>query len=409
MRYKGTNQPLPEIARELGVDGIIEGSVLRAGDRVRITAQLIHASTDEHLWAKSYERDLKDVLFLQSEVARAIAQEIEVRLTDREESLLIRSQQVNPEAHEAYLRGRYFWSKRSPDASRKAIASFERAFDIEPGFALAYAGLADIYSVMGGWGFAPPSETWPHAKDAALKALELDPSLAEAHASLGLVLQYYERDWSGAETEFKRATELNPNYAAAHLWYADFLSSRNRFGEAVAKYQRARELDPLSLTTKMKAAVFTTQSMEERILRVQTILELEPDFLPAIMWLANLHEFAGTHQKSLEYSKRHYSLRGWDDVAQAMEEGYQESGVRGANLREAYALIDRSQQAYVAPTIIAKAFTMAEQPDEAFDWLERAFQAHDPALEILAIKESFPNLRADPRFADLIQRLDFPK
>ncbi len=238
MRYKGTDQPLPEIARELGVDGIIEGSVLRAGDRVRITAQLIHASTDEHLWAKSYERDLSDVLSLQSEVARAIAQEVEVQLTDQEESLLTRSRQVNPEAHEAYLRGRYHWSERSPEASQKAIVSFERAIEIDPDFAQAYAGLADVYGVLGGWSYAPPNETWPRARDAALEALELDPLLAEAHASLGNVLFFYDWDWSGAEAEQKRAIELNPNYAAAHHWYADVLLYYRRFDEAAVEIEQ---------------------------------------------------------------------------------------------------------------------------------------------------------------------------
>ena len=235
MRYKGSDKPLPEIARELNVDGLVEGSVLRAGDRVRITAQLIHAATDQHIWAKSYDRDLSDVLALQSEVARAIAEEVQAKLTPQESARLARPRRVNPAAHEAYLKGRYYWARATEESVRTSIEYFEEAIAKDPRYALAHAGLSDAYNQLCNpiLEIVPQGEIIPRSKAAATKALELDDTLAEAHISLGRIKFYFDWDWVGAEKSFRRAIELNPNYAYAHYVYALLLSALGRHTEAI--------------------------------------------------------------------------------------------------------------------------------------------------------------------------------
>jgi TolB-like protein/predicted Ser/Thr protein kinase len=247
LHYKRTNKTLPEIARELNVDGIIEGSVLRSGNRVRITAQLIHAPTDTHLWAESYERDLRDVLVLQDEVATAIANEIKVRLTPEEQARLTRARLVDPEAHELYLRGRYHWNKRTEEGFHNAITYFQQAIEKDPSYALAYAGLADSYTLLGVFGYIRAKDAFPRGKAAAIKALELDEKLAEAHASLARNKIAYDWDWPGAGREFERALELNPNYATAHYWYTYYYFAMGLLHDAAREQKRAVELDPLSL------------------------------------------------------------------------------------------------------------------------------------------------------------------
>ncbi len=252
MRYKERKPSIPEIADELGVDAMIEGSVLRAGNRVRITAQLIHGTTDRHLWAESYERDLSDVLSLQGEVARAIAQEIKIEVTPQEEKRLASAGPIKDEAYLSYLKGRYFLDQRSAVAARKANERFKQALEKDPDSALAYAGLADSYFVLGYFG--PAKEFFPRAKVAAVKALELDDSLAEAHTSMGIIRMFYEWDWSGAERAFKRALELNPGSAEAHAQYGELLGATGRSEEGVAEFTLALELDPLSFVRNLDLA-----------------------------------------------------------------------------------------------------------------------------------------------------------
>jgi TolB-like protein len=218
MQYKRVRKSLPQIARELNVDAVIEGSVLRSGDRVRIAAQLIHAMSDQHLWAESYERDFRDILSLQSEIALQVADQVKIILTSAERTRIGSTRQVNPDAHESYLKARYHWNKRTEESVKKALAYFHRAIDSDPTYAQGYAGLADAYNIFGYYNTLPPIEAYPKAKAAALKALELDDSLAEPHAALGVVKRDFEWDWPGAEEEFQRAIELNPGCAEAHSW-----------------------------------------------------------------------------------------------------------------------------------------------------------------------------------------------
>src|SRR5437899_5583015 len=279
-RYKDTKRPLPEIARELGVDAVVEGTVTRSGDRVRITAQLIDGRSDRHLWAESYERDLRDVLALQNEVSGDIAKEIQIKVTHPEKSLLASARPVSPEAHEAYLKGRYFWNKRSEEGVRKGIDYFEQATRIDPNYAVAYAGLAESYIVLNGYRFLPPTQAFPKAHAAALKALELDERLAEAHTSLGSYQWEYEWDKSGAEKEFRRAIELNPSYATAHAWYAEELAALGRGDQALAEIRRAREVDPLSLPISVVAGwiLYVERDNDQAIDQFQRTLELDSNF-----------------------------------------------------------------------------------------------------------------------------------
>jgi TolB-like protein/DNA-binding winged helix-turn-helix (wHTH) protein len=249
MAYKGARKPLPQIARELNVDAVVEGTVLRSGDQVRITAQLIEASTDKHLWSQSYAGELRDTLSLQNRVAGAIADQIRINLTPQEQATLKNVKVVNPEAYESYLKGRYFWNKRTADGLKAALAYFKQAIEEDPKYAQAYSGLADTYALLGDWeyGVLAPNEAYPKAKAAAIKALELDNTLSEAHTSLAFSLDVFDWDWESAEREFRRAIELNPGYATAHHWYAWHLSEMGRNSEAVAEMRKAENLDPLSL------------------------------------------------------------------------------------------------------------------------------------------------------------------
>ena len=247
MQYKDTRKPLSEIAAELGVDAVVEGSVLRADDRVRITVQLIEANPERNLWAEVYDRELRDILTLSSEVTQAIVQEIRATLTPEEKHRLASARPINPEAHEAYLEGRYHWNKRTAESLNKAIEYFQQAVEIDSNYALAYAGLADAYYLLPFAGDKPPREAVPKAKAAAMKALEFDESLAEAHVSLAGAAGAYDWDWLRSEMGFKRAIELNPGYATAHHWYGLYLMRLGRYDEAISEITRAQELDPLSV------------------------------------------------------------------------------------------------------------------------------------------------------------------
>ena len=278
MRYKGSDKPLPEIARELGVDAVIEGSVLRVGDRVRITAQLIEAATDQYLWAESYERELEDILLLQREVARAITSEIQVEVTADETKRLVDARPVDPQAHNAYLRGRYHWNKRTAADVTRGMNYFRQAADIDPGYAPAYAGLADSWNALGWYSVEAPRDVYPKARAAALRALAIDGGLAEAHISLAVTAFRFDWDWSEAEREFQRALELHPGYASAHHWYGAYLSAMGRHDEAIAEATRALELDPFALivNTWLGMDFYFARQNDRALQQLRTTAELIP-------------------------------------------------------------------------------------------------------------------------------------
>jgi TolB-like protein/cytochrome c-type biogenesis protein CcmH/NrfG/predicted Ser/Thr protein kinase len=411
MRYKGTDKPLPQIARELNVDALVEGSVLRAGDRIRITAQLIGAVPERHLWARSYERDLRDALSLQGEVARTIASEVKANVTPDVQARLARARPVNPEAHQLYLLGRFYWNKRTEEGFKKAIDYFQRAIEIDPGYAPAYAGLADSYILLSNGGILPAKEGIPKGKAAAQKALEIDESLAEAHTSLAFARTEYDWDWAGAEREFKRAIELNPNYATAHHWYGDYLSDMRRHAEAIAELQRAQQLDPLSpqISGCLGGRYYAARQYQEAIRRLQNAVSLFPDSISAHAWLGAAYRANGMYPEAIDTYQKMRSLSGAStaEVA-ALGQAYAKGGIRGYDLWELQRLREESRHRYVKPAAFAFAYAALGEKDQAFSYLEKAYENRDSELTRLQTNPRLDPLRSDPRFQDLLRRMNFP-
>jgi len=409
MRYKGANKPLDEIAAELGVDAVIEGSILRAGNRVRISAQLIDASTDEHLWAESYERELQDVLTLQSEVARAIAAQIEVKLSAPEQARLTRARTVDPAAHEAYLRGRHFWYKRTPDAVRRGLESFQRAIELDPAYASAWAGVADSYLVDGGSYLGVAAEqAYGLAREAAQKAVELDDDLAEAHTSLAGVLDDFDWAWEAAEREYLRAIELNPNYVTARNWYADHLVRMGRHDEAVHEARRAQAIDPLSLTSNFILAwvLFFARRYDEAIEQAHKTLELDPDYVAACRILGWAYEELGRHAEAIETHRKTAALSSGSPAFKGqLGRALALAGKRDEALRVLETMQKESERRRIPSLDIAILHAALGDTDHAFEWLVRACDEHSEHVPYLKVNPRLDSLRSDPRFDALLTRL----
>ena len=411
MQYKGVKKALPQIARELNVDAVIEGSVLRSGGRVRITAQLIQATTDTHLWAQSYERDLRDVLTLQSDVAQAIANEIKIKLTPQEQARLARTGPVNPEAHDAYLKGRYFWNLRTEEGLMKGTELFQQAIEKDPGYALAYAGLADSYGVLGLRALTAPKEAYPRAKAAASKALEMNETLAEAHASMGLAELEYDWDWVEAEKEFKRAIELNPSYATAHQWYAVYLSAMGRHNEALAEIKRAEDLDPLSPIISVAAGTlfFVARRYDEALAQCRSALELNAGFYLAHSCLGLVYEQEKLYEEAVsEYQKAIALEPGSPRLAAGLARAYAAAGKRTEALKIISNLRELSKQRYVSPYGIAMIYAALGDFGQTFAWLEKAYEERSVGLVEFKVSPWFDPLRSNPRFQNLFRRMNFP-
>jgi len=376
MQYKHTSKRLPQIARELGVDGIIEGSVLRAGKRVRITAQLIHADTDEHLWAETYDRSVRDVLSLQSEVARAIAQEIKAKLTPQEQARLASARPVNPEIYEFYLKGRYYWNKRTEEGAKKALAYFQQAIDRDPVYAQAYTGLADSYHILGYYNLLLPKEAYSKAEAAAGKALGLDDTLAEAHAALGVIRHEFSWSWAEAEKEFKRAFELNPSYASAHQWCADLFIELGRHEEAIAELDRALRCDPLSLiiNTNLGRAFYTARDHDRSLEQFRKTLDIDPSFAYAHAELGLLYEQTGMFDEAISEFQKGISLSGGGTYALArLGHAYALAGKTDDAKGILIQLRALANQKYVSPYDFAPIYTALGEKEQAFAWLETAY------------------------------------
>jgi len=413
MQYKDARKDTRQIGRELGVDYILEGSVRREGDRVRITAQLIQVKDQTHLWAKDYERNLRDILALQSDVASSIAREIKLKLTSEETARLANIPALNPDAYELYLKGRYFWNKRTEDGFIRAIRYFEQATVLDPKYAQPYAGAADAYALLGSIPNLQISreQAMPKAKAAALKALQLNDSLAEAHTSLAFVEMQYEWDWPGSEKEFKRALELNPNYATAHQWYAIWLMAQGRPAEALEEERRAQQADPLSIIIKTDTAqllIYAGRS-DEATVQAQRALEIDPAFPLAHLYLGiayvekkDYNAAIAEFQKVLVIDKRDpWALSG-------LAQTYALVGQRGkseAILRE---LLERTKSQEDLTIELARVYAQLGETDRAFAWLEKAYRNRTGGLILLNPVFDFRALHHDPRFADLDRRIGLP-
>jgi serine/threonine protein kinase/tetratricopeptide (TPR) repeat protein len=412
MRFKDSDQPLPEIADALNVDAVVEGSVLRSGDRVRITTQLIQAVPERHLWAESYERDLRDVLSLQRDVARTITQEIRIKLTAQEESLLTRAPPVNPEAQDAYLKGLYHWNKRSREGHEKALEYFQQAIETDPDYAPAYAGLAGCYGTFAGWAYAAPHDAYPKAKAAALKAIELDENLADSYVVLAEVYLSFDWNWPAAERAIKHAIELNPNHARARVIYSFYFMIHGQGDEALFEARRARELGPLNYVTNwgLGFALAESGQPDEAIDQYLKTLELESSFAPAFEGLFEAYYLKGMQQESLAARKKRDELWGFHEVVDAMDQGQEASGFKEAMARGARTLVElkRSNQDYVSSWDIALLYTIAEDRSQALDWLEQAYDERDPWLPYINGPIWDP-IRSDPRFQDILRRMNLPE
>ena len=406
--YRGSNKPLPEIARQMNVDAVVDGSVLRSGSRVRISVELIQAANDTRLWGDTYERDLKDVFALQSEVARKIADEIRVTLTPRDRARLAQRPTPNPDAYLAYSKGRFFWNRRTEVDLKRAIAYFQQAIEKDPNYALAYDGLADCWLPLGWYAYMAPADTFPHAKAAVRKALALDDSLAEAHTSLAFVTLYYDRDWAGAEREFRRAIGLNPNYANAHHWYAEFLSLVGRDKEAIAESERARELDPLSniINTWVGSRYFFARRYDEAIEQYRNAVEMDPDFVPVHLVLGHAFEQKHMYGEAIVELEKAVSLSGGSPVYRAsLAHAYGVAGRRNEARKLFGELSDLSKRKYVSSYDLALAALGVGATDQAFALLAQAVDERSPRAAFLTVDPRFDGLRSDARFRALIVRI----
>jgi TolB-like protein/Flp pilus assembly protein TadD len=408
MTYKGAHKPLPQIARELNVDAVVEGTVLRSREQVRITAQLILANADKHLWAQSYQGDVGETLALQKQVARAITEQIRIELTPEERDVLKNVKAVNAEAYEAYLKGRYFWNKRTADGLKKAIDYFNQAIEKDPTYAQAYSGLADSYALLGDWeyGVLAPKEAYPRAKAAATKALELDSALGEAHISLAFALDGFDWDFGAAETEFKRGIELNPGYATGHQWYAGHLILFGRSSEAIAEMRKAEDLDPLSLIIGADLAedFLIAHRYDEAILQIQKTMDLDANFALAHYQLGQAFLQKHRYNEAVAQLQEAVSLSGGSTTCtSSLAYAYAVSGRKN----EAEAILNdlksRSNDSFSNAPEIALVYVGLDQRDQAMAWLEKGYaERFNPGV---LLRPSFEPLRSDPRFQDLLHRI----
>jgi TolB-like protein/DNA-binding winged helix-turn-helix (wHTH) protein len=411
MVYKGARKPLPQIARELNVDAVVEGTVLRFGDRVRITAQLIEASTDKHLWSQSYEGELRDTLALQKEVAGAIADQIRINLTPQEQAALKTVKAVNPEAYESYLKGRYFWNKRTADGLKVALAYFNQSIEEDPKYAPSYSGLADTYALLGDWQYAvmPPKEAFPKAKTAAIKALELDSALGEAHNSLAFVLDGFDWDLDAGGKEFQRAIELNPGYATAHHWYAWHLSLLGRYDEAILEMRKAENLDPLSLIINADLAelLALAHSYDESIRQSRKTIQMDPNFALAHSQLAQAYLQMDMSDEAAEEMQIAVRLSASSPTCIAnLARAYVSAGKKSEAMKLLSDLKKRSNSTYSNAAEIAMIYASLGDADQAMSWLERGYEERfNPGV---LLRPAFDPLRSDLRFQILLHRVGLP-
>jgi TolB-like protein/DNA-binding winged helix-turn-helix (wHTH) protein/Tfp pilus assembly protein PilF len=404
MRFKGAKTPLPQIARELQVDAIVEGSVVHVDTRVRVSAQLLDATSDRHLWAQTYERDLSDVIGLQRDVAKAIAGEIKIKLSPNESARLETSRAISPLAHAAFLKSRYFThNQRSPEGARKSVASSLEAVRIAPDWALAYSGLADSYIQAAFLGALPPKEAMPKAKVAARRALELDPDLSEAHVALGWILSNFDYEYSASEREFKRAIELSPSSSYAHQAYADLLNGVGRPHEAISEIKRARQLAPVSfyISRDVGRILYDARRYDEALEALNQAADLNPASGVVYNWMSWIYDKKGMAAQSVEMDLKNDTNRGASqEVLRQLREAYRVSGERGY-LEKHIELIkaDPYEQALYTARL--------GETEKALQLLRQACEDHSGWLDMLKVDPELDNVRSDPRFNELLRRINF--
>jgi len=410
MLYRRANKPLRQIARELSVDALVEGSVKRAGDRLELTVQLLDGTQDRHLWGGTYDRDSRDVLALQHELARAITEELRISFSSAEGPHSKSAAPVNADAYAAYLHGRYYLYKRTMEGFQKSIQYYEQAVAADPNYAPAYAGLADAYALLGSSpnDGLPPNEAMPKAKAAAQKALQLDDGLAEAHASFAYINMVYDWNWASAEKEFKRAIEINPNYAGAHEWYAEFLAARGRESEALTEMKRARDADPLLVLmhAAVAEALYYSRRYDDVISQCQQTLELDPDYPIAHFHLGRAYMAKNMYPQAIaEYRKAQATFGETPAIVMAIGYANAKSGNRAAARKALEELRAQSKQRYVPALYFGAIYIGLGDLDTGMSWLEKAYREHSDYLIYLNADPMADTLRSNPRFQAVLRKI----
>jgi TolB-like protein/Tfp pilus assembly protein PilF len=414
MAYRGTHKPLSEIARDLHVSSVVEGTVLRSGNRVRITAELVQTSTDRHLWAETYETEIGDILGLQNRVASAIVKEVSIKLTPEEQQRLTTVRPVLAESYEDYLKGNYYYSNnRSAEGLAKAIEYFQRAIQADPNNALAYAGLSNCYATIGSSlvGAMPSLEAAAKSRAAALKALEIDDNLAEAQVALANVRIKYDWDWEAAEEGFQRAIELKPSYSTAYQRYSLYLMAMGRTRESVALVNRARELDPLSVSTNFSLGwrLYMARQYDKAIVQLLNTIDLDPTLAVAHLILGQAYEEKQLYPQALnELQKANLISNKAPLMLAAVGHAYARTGRRADAEVILAQLFERSKKENVSPFVIASIYEALGDKEKALDWLDKAYQDRSNALVFLKVDPELDTLRSHPRFKELQRKLNLP-
>jgi serine/threonine-protein kinase len=412
MRYKKEDKDIKEIGEELDVVTILEGTIQKEKDRIRIRAQLINVEDGFHLWAEIYDRTLESVFDMQDEISQAIVGKMKIKLVGEEKALLVKRYTENVEVYGLYLKGRHFWNKRSEAGLKKSIEYFEQAIEADPNYALAYAGLADAYNMLVGYGLLPPKEAFSKAKSAAIKALEIDDTLAEAHASLALIKQVYDYDWSGSEREFKRAIELYPNYAVAHQWYGILLRDMGRFDEGLEEIRMAKELDPLSLpiNTDLGEIFYHSRQFDQAIEQCKKTIEIDANFHWAHAVLGKTYLQKSMFKEAIAELKKAVSLlAGSAEYLAGLALAYALAGKKDKALEILEEINKRLKQTYVSWFEIALAYAGLKKNNKAFECLEKAYEERSFEMKSVKIEPVLDSLRPDPRFTALLKKMGLDK
>jgi adenylate cyclase len=407
--YKGKDSDARTIGAALGVRAIFKGRVMQRGDELEVSAELVDARDDSHIWGQRYDRKLADVFALQDDVAKEMTTALRLRLTGEDQKRLGKSYTANAEAYQDYLKGRYWWNKRNEEGLNKGIEYFQQAIAKDPTYSLAYAGLSDCYSLLPTYAPVPPKEAYPKAKEAALKAVEIDDTLAEAHTSLAHTKTIGDWDWSGGEREFQRAVELNPNYASAHQWYGVALEVMGRSEEAITEEKRAVELDPLSLINnrQLGSGLLMARRYDQAIEQVRKTLELDPNFVPAHGTLGDAYLFKSMYKEGIAEFQKALAISP-NNTAALSQLGcaYALAGRKADSQKVLDQLTKASKQTYVPAYQMAYSYVALGEKDKAFEWLEKAYEDRSLGASPFKLNPIFDPLRSDPRFADLLRRMN---
>jgi DNA-binding winged helix-turn-helix (wHTH) protein/TolB-like protein/Tfp pilus assembly protein PilF len=407
-KYNAQDQDPLKAGRDLRVDAVIEGSVQRVGEKIRVTVQLVSVRDGAPLWAEKFDEDFTNILAVQDRISEQVTRALTLSLSSAEKQLLTKRYTENSEAYQLYLRGRYFWNKRTGDGLKKGISYFNEAVNKDPSYALAYVGIADSYSLLSDYQELPPKEAYPRAKNAAMRALELDERLAEAHATMAYIKAAYDWDWPGAEMEFRRAIELNPNYETAHQWYAEYLSGMGRHEEAKAEVRRAKEINPVSLIINAVEAwiLYHAREYDQAIAQGEKVVEMDPQFAEVYEYLKRSYDQKGMYREAITARQMRRKLAGIDaKETSALREASAATTARVYWQKRLEQEMEESKRELSTSFDMAEIYAQLGKKDEAFRWLERAYEERYFAMMYLKVAPNLDPLRSDPRFNDLLRRV----